>query len=102
MPRSPPSLAAIRSQQDNPAKVTVTAAQVQALRIHACAGARLTTSMGQTAVVMTQLTAKARWYDVGPAAGSGVAAMPRVERPVKISRMRAGTRTAVRPAPVAI
>jgi len=34
--------------------------------------------------------------------GSGVAAMPSVERPVRISSMRAGRRTAVRPAPVAI
>ena len=103
MPRSPaPSLAAIRSQQDNPAKSTVTVAQPWALRIHGRARARLATSTGQTAVVTTQPTAKARWRDVGPVAGSGVAAMPRVERPVRISRMRAGRRTAVRPAPVAI
>ena len=63
---------------------------------------RLATSTGQTAVVTTQLTAKARWRDVGPVAGSGVAAMPRVERPVRISRMRAGMPAPVRPAPVAI
>jgi DNA-binding NarL/FixJ family response regulator len=57
MPRSPPpSRAAIRSQHDNPAKITVTVAQPQALRSHDGAGARLATSTGQTAVVTTQLT----------------------------------------------
>src|SRR5260370_28315719 len=103
MPTSPPpSRAAIRSQQDNPAKITVTVAQPWTLRIHDCAGARLATSTGQTAVVTTQLTVKARWRDVGPVAGSGVAARPPVEKPARISRMRADMRTAVRPAPVAI
>jgi hypothetical protein len=45
---------------DNAAKTTVTVAQPQALRIHDCAGAGLATNTGQTAVVTTQLTAKAR------------------------------------------
>jgi hypothetical protein len=75
MPKSPPpSRAAIRSQQDNPAKSTVIVAQPQTLRIHDCADRRLATSTGQTAVVTTQLTVKARWRDVGPVTGSGVAA----------------------------
>ena len=77
-PRSPPpSRAAIKSQQDNPAKTTVTVARPQTLRIHDRVGGRLPTRRGHTAVVTTQLTAKARWRDVRPVAGSGVAAMPR-------------------------
>jgi chitodextrinase len=100
-PRSPPPKLANTSQPDKAAKNVVTAAHPLMLTLHDGAGARRATKSGQTAVVKTQLAAKARWTCEGPAAGSGELATPNVHNPVAISSRRAGSPIPVRPTAVA-
>jgi hypothetical protein len=89
------------SQPSRARNAAVTMAVVAALRTGGRREGHQAATAGQTTIMTAPRAVQARCCGVEPPAGSGDAAMPMLASPAMASRMRAGSRTPVRPAAVA-